>query len=142
MFPLLESPFLLRTVQACEFAATNQGQCVADVYRRAISQYAEDDNEQQKRILRRIKELIPKTGIIYGMPWVINAFRALIKALPNPEANEIEDTRLHIEKPSTLDERGIKYMRNIFRADMDPFLETMDNLWPDLRTLVVTFIYG
>ena len=33
-------------------------------------------------------------------------------------------------------------MRNIFRADLDPFLENMDNYWPDLRTLVVTYIYG
>lgn len=73
---------------------------------------------------------------------MINAFRALIKALPSPNANETESTRLHIETPSTLDKRGIEYMRNIFRADMDPFLETMDKFWPDLRTLVVTFIYG
>lgn len=83
-----------------------------------------------------------KTGIIYGIPRVINAFRALIKALPSPESNEIESTRLHIERPATLDERGINYMSNIFRADMNPFLETMDKFWPDLRTLVVTFIYG
>lgn len=33
-------------------------------------------------------------------------------------------------------------MRNIFRADLDPFLGTMDTYWPDLRTLVVTYIYG
>jgi len=33
-------------------------------------------------------------------------------------------------------------MRNIFRADLDPFLDTMDAYWPDLRTLVVTLIYG
>lgn len=33
-------------------------------------------------------------------------------------------------------------MRNIFRADLDPFLQTMDTYWPDLRTLVVTYIYG
>jgi hypothetical protein len=33
-------------------------------------------------------------------------------------------------------------MRNIFRADLDPFLGSMDRYWPDLRTLVVTYIYG
>lgn len=33
-------------------------------------------------------------------------------------------------------------MRNIFRADLDPFLAMMDAHWPDLRTLVLTFIYG
>ena len=33
-------------------------------------------------------------------------------------------------------------MRRIFRADLDPFLGTMDKYWPDLRTLVVTYIYG
>lgn len=129
-------------VQACAFAAANQGQYVADVYRRAISICPKDDYEHQKRVLRRIKESIIKTGIIYGIPRVINAFRALMKALPSPEANEIESSRLHIEKPSILDERGIEYMRNIFRADMDPFLDTMNRYWPDLRTLVVTFIYG
>jgi alkylhydroperoxidase/carboxymuconolactone decarboxylase family protein YurZ len=44
--------------------------------------------------------------------------------------------------PSQTEERGLTYMRNIFRDDLDPFLETMDQHWPDLRTLVVTFIYG
>ena len=50
--------------------------------------------------------------------------------------------RLHIERPADTDERGIAYMRNIFRADLDPFLQAMDTYWPDLRTLVVTTIYG
>lgn len=83
-----------------------------------------------------------KTGIIYGIPRVINAYRALIKALPSPESNEISSVRNHITTPSSTDERGEDYMRNIFRADLDPFLENMDRYWPDLRTLVVTYIYG
>lgn len=33
-------------------------------------------------------------------------------------------------------------MYNIFRADLEPFVETMDTYWPDLHTLVVTYIYG
>lgn len=33
-------------------------------------------------------------------------------------------------------------MRNIFRADMDPFLNTMDTYWPDLRVFIVDLIYG
>lgn len=44
--------------------------------------------------------------------------------------------------PADTDERGLAYMRNIFRADLDPFLDTMDQYWPDLRTLIVTTIYG
>jgi hypothetical protein len=44
--------------------------------------------------------------------------------------------------PATTNEKGEAYMRNIFRADLDPFLDTMDKYWPDLRTLVVTYIYG
>lgn len=83
-----------------------------------------------------------KTGIIYGIPRVINAYRALIKALPSPESNETESIRQHISVPADTDERGEAYMRNIFRADLDPFLENMDTYWPDLRTLVVTYIYG
>ncbi|KAF2422864.1 hypothetical protein EJ08DRAFT_725274, partial [Tothia fuscella] len=87
-------------------------------------------------------ESILKTGIIYGIPRVINAFRALISVIPSPASNEISSVRNHIRDPSTTDERGIEYMRNIFRADLDPFLTKMDNYWPDLRTLVVTTIYG
>lgn len=83
-----------------------------------------------------------KTGIIYGISRVINAYRALIKALPSPESNETSSIRNHISVPSETDERGEAYMRNIFRADLDPFLENMDKYWPDLRTLVVTYIYG
>jgi hypothetical protein len=108
--------------QACAFAAANQGQYVGDVYRQAISAYREDDYAQHRRILRRIKESILKTGIIYGIPRVINAFRALIQSLPDPNAsNEIESTRLQIKEPASLDQRGIEYMRNIFRADMVSF---------------------
>lgn len=80
--------------------------------------------------------------MIYGIPRVINAFRALIKALPSPESNDTSSIRNHIQVPATTNERGEAYMRNIFRADLDPFLESMDTHWPDLRTLVVTYIYG
>ncbi|KAH7170018.1 hypothetical protein EDB81DRAFT_708165, partial [Dactylonectria macrodidyma] len=83
-----------------------------------------------------------KTGIIFGIPRVINAFRALVKAIPSPESNETSSIRNHITAPAGMDDRGLKYMRNIFRADLDPFLGTMDKHWPDLRTLVVTYIYG
>lgn len=87
-------------------------------------------------------EALLKTGIIYGIPRVINAFRSLITAIPSPESNETTSIRSHIRVPADTDERGLVYMRNIFRADLDPFLETMDAYWPDLRTLVVTTIYG
>lgn len=80
--------------------------------------------------------------MICGIPRVINAFRALVKALPTPEANETSSVRSHITTPADTDKRGLAYMRNIFRADLDPFLDTMDAHWPDLRTLVVTYIYG
>lgn len=50
--------------------------------------------------------------------------------------------RNHIDVPAETNHRGEAYMRNIFRADLDPFLENMDAYWPDLRTLVVTYIYG
>lgn len=83
-----------------------------------------------------------KTGIIYGIPRVINAYRALIKVLPSPESNETSSIRNHIAAPAETDDRGEAYMRNIFQADLDPFLENMDKYWPDLRTLVVTYIYG
>ncbi|CAK7207429.1 hypothetical protein SEUCBS139899_010239 [Sporothrix eucalyptigena] len=128
-------------ITACAFAASNQGGYVADVYRTAIQAH-HDDVEYQRNVLKRIKESLIKTSVIYGIPRVINAFRALVKALPSPEANETSSVRIHIEKPAETDERGIAYMRNIFRADLDPFLETMDTYWPDLRTLVVTTIYG
>ncbi|CAK7219525.1 hypothetical protein SBRCBS47491_003882 [Sporothrix bragantina] len=131
-------------ITACAFAASNQGGYVADVYRAAI-QSRPGDIEYQRNVLKRIKgksKGLIKTSVIYGIPRVINAFRALIKALPSPEANETSSVRMHIERPADTDERGIAYMRNIFRADLDPFLDTMDTYWPDLRTLVVTTIYG
>jgi len=87
-------------------------------------------------------ESLLKTGIIYGIPRLINAFRSLITALPSPSSNETISIRHHITTPSSTDERGINYMRNIFRSDLDPFLSTMDQYWPDLHTLVVTTIYG
>ena len=134
---------------------------MADVFTQAISEH-QKDFEYHRHVLRRIKgemhfspvevklrgahakliEGLLKTGIIYGIPRVINAFRALIKALPSPESNEITSVRDHIQVPTSTDERGEAYMRNIFRADLDPFLATMEKYWPDLRTLVVTTIYG
>lgn len=127
-------------MQACAFAAANQGRFVADVYCKAISLHHETDHEQQRRILRRIKESLLKTGIIYGIPRLTNAFRTLIAVLPSPKANEIGSSRIDIESPGFHDDPGLQYMRNIFRADLDPFLQTMNGFCPDLRTLVVTFI--
>lgn len=101
-----------------------------------------ENSEQHQHVLRRIKESLLKTGIIYGIPRVINAFRSLIKAIPSTESNETSSIRNYIKVPSDTDGRGLTYMRNIFRADLDPFLEGMDKYWPDLRTLVVTYIYG
>lgn len=129
-------------ITACAFAACNQGGFVSDVYKAAISQKAADDVAYQQLVLKRIKESLLKTSVIFGIPRTINAFRALVRALPSPEANEVTSVRNHIERPADTDERGIAYMRNIFRADLDPFLDTMDKYWPDLRTLVVTTIYG
>ncbi|CAM1505009.1 Fc.00g106460.m01.CDS01 [Cosmosporella sp. VM-42] len=128
-------------IAACSFAASNKGQYVADVFKEAIKD-RQDDFEYHKHVLKRIKEGLLKTGIIYGIPRVINAFRALIKALPSPESNETSSIRNHISVPAETGKRGEEYMRNIFRADLDPFLATMDQYWPDLRTLVVTYIYG
>ncbi|KAJ3536019.1 hypothetical protein NM208_g6899 [Fusarium decemcellulare] len=128
-------------IAACSFAASNKGQYVADVFTEAISLRL-DDIEYHRHVLKRIKEGLLKTGIIYGIPRVINAFRALIKALPSDESNDTSSIRNHITVPAETDDRGIAYMRNIFRADLDPFLGSMDKHWPDLRTLVVTYIYG
>ncbi|KAF7544142.1 hypothetical protein G7Z17_g10185 [Cylindrodendrum hubeiense] len=122
-------------IAACSFAASNKGCYVADVFTEAISS-RQEDHEYHRHVLKRIK------GIIYGIPRVINAFRALVKVIPSPESNETSTIRNHIKAPADTDERGIEYMRNIFRADLDPFLGTMDKYWPDLRTLVVTYIYG
>ncbi|KAF2104224.1 hypothetical protein NA57DRAFT_70441 [Rhizodiscina lignyota] len=80
--------------------------------------------------------------MIISIPRVINAARALIGAIPNPKSNESASIRNHIKEPSVTDDRGLDYMRNIFRADLDPFVAYMDANWPDLRTLVCTFIYG
>lgn len=83
-----------------------------------------------------------KTAVIYGIPRCINAFRALVNAIPSPELNETSSIRNHITVPSETDTRGLDYMENIFRADLKPFITCMDDYWPDLRTLVVTTIYG
>ncbi|KAK7408049.1 hypothetical protein QQX98_009764 [Neonectria punicea] len=128
-------------IAACSFAASNRGQYVADVFAQTISS-RRDDHVYHRHVLKRIKEALLKTGIIYGIPRVINAFRALVKAIPSPESSETSSTRAHIAVPAETDARGLEYMRNIFRADLDPFLGAMDTYWPDLRTLVVTYIYG
>ncbi|KAH6999064.1 hypothetical protein BKA56DRAFT_608573 [Ilyonectria sp. MPI-CAGE-AT-0026] len=128
-------------IAACSFAASNKGCYVADVFTQAISS-RQEDHEYHRHVLKRIKEGLLKTGIIYGIPRVINAFRALVKAIPSPKSNETSSIRNTITVPADTDERGLEYMRNIFRADLDPFLGTMEKYWPDLRTLVVTYIYG
>ncbi|ERS95801.1 uncharacterized protein SPSK_04531 [Sporothrix schenckii 1099-18] len=129
-------------ITACAFAACNQGGFVGDVYKAAIASSDPDDIAHQQLVLRRIKEALLKTSVIFGIPRTINAFRALVRALPSPAANEVASVRSHIARPADTDARGLAYMRNIFRADLDPFLDTMDQYWPDLRTLVVTTIYG
>lgn len=76
------------------------------------------------------------------MPRVINAFRALIKAIPGPDSNEIASIRAHIHSPAETNARGLAYMHNVFQADLDPMLSLLETYWPDLKTLIVTYIYG
>ncbi|KAM0327088.1 hypothetical protein ACHAQA_006215 [Verticillium albo-atrum] len=115
---------------------------VAHVFKTAIGS-CNDDIDKQCNVLRRIKESLIKTSMIFGIPRVINAFRALVVALPPGLAPETPSIRATIKLPTPeTSARGLDRMRTIFRADLDPFLDLMDTNWPDLRTLVVDIIYG
>ncbi|KAB5554913.1 hypothetical protein GE09DRAFT_1287368 [Coniochaeta sp. 2T2.1] len=138
-------------IAACAFTACNEPKYVATIFTVATKDHQSDLNHQTL-VLRRIKESLLKTSIIYGIPRLINAFRALVRLVPSPSLWEqpspssptsvSSSTRLAVSVPSTLDPRALSYMRTIFRSDLDPFLGVMDSYWPDLRTLVVTTIYG
>ncbi|KAB5539477.1 hypothetical protein GE09DRAFT_1290569 [Coniochaeta sp. 2T2.1] len=133
-------------IASCAFTACNQPKYVATIFAVATEDH-HDDVEYQKLVLRRMKESLLKTSIIYGIPRLINAFRALVRLVPSPSLWEPSPSspptpRSQTLVPSTLDPRALTYMRTIFRSDLDPFLGVMDSYWPDLRTLVVTTIYG
>lgn len=80
--------------------------------------------------------------MLYGMPRMVNAFLSLLDAYPFQKSSETSVTRNQMTNPFDCKERGEAYMRNIFRDDMDPIMAAFDKNWADLRTLVVTHVYG
>ncbi|KAF2843297.1 hypothetical protein M501DRAFT_1012654 [Patellaria atrata CBS 101060] len=128
-------------IVACAFAACNQGTLVARVYQRAISSYM-DDADDRKRILHRIKESIIKVTVIFGIPRGINAIRSIIKVIPPGDEYDNTKSRKEMIDPVVEYDRGLRYMRNIFREDLDPFLDTMELHSRDLKEMVVDYIYG
>ncbi|KAF4636424.1 hypothetical protein G7Y89_g1664 [Cudoniella acicularis] len=132
-------------IAACGFAASGQGPLVAEVYKAAIAQHSSDD-EARRLILRRIKvESLITSSFIFGVPRLLNAFFPLIHALPSPHLNDNTTLRSYSQTPSfsSVSQRGEVYMRVVFGSgDLDTFLQTMEEYWPDLKNLIVNDVYG
>jgi len=129
-------------IVACGLTAAGQGPLVAQLYNIVIEPYKEDF-EAQRLVLRRIKESLIKTASVFGVPRLLNAFFPLITCLPSPTPNEttaLRDNSLSIEHASS---RGEVYMRRVFGSgDLDSFLSTLQESWPDLKSLIVDDVYG
>ncbi|KAH8670334.1 hypothetical protein BGZ60DRAFT_538003 [Tricladium varicosporioides] len=130
-------------IAACAFTASGQGPLVAEVYKAAISQASDD--EARRLILRRIKESLITSTFIFGVPRLLNAFFPLINSLPSPSLNDNTNFRSFSQIPSfsSVSSRGEAYMRVVFGdGDLDSFLQTMEEYWPDLKNLIVNDVYG
>ena len=128
-------------MQAVAFAAANNPTAVATVYQTAILPYS-NDLSSRRNVIRRIKEAIIKTTVIVSLPRAINAIRALIAALPDTDSEDRDLERRQMPSPYAETERGREYMRNIFRADLEPFLNVMDKHCPDMHDLILNSVYG
>ncbi|KAM0277423.1 hypothetical protein ACHAQH_005785 [Verticillium albo-atrum] len=92
MFAAIDGEYETEGCEFVAFAASNQGQYVAYIFTTAVTT-CEGDVAKQHEILRRIKESLLKTSMIYGIPRVINAFHSLVAALSPGLAAETSSVR-------------------------------------------------
>lgn len=73
-------------------------------------------------------------SFVFGDPRLLNAFYPLAEAIPDKESIDTLEVRKDHENPFDLTSRGEAYMERVFgAADMERFLKTMNEYWPDLR---------
>jgi alkylhydroperoxidase/carboxymuconolactone decarboxylase family protein YurZ len=66
-----------------------------------------------------------------------------MKAIPDLESQDNTNFRTSIPAFSSVSARGEAYMRVVFGdGDLDTFLSTMEEYWPDLKALIVNDVYG
>ena len=107
------------------------------VYRAAIAPYSEDA-VSRRLILRRIKEALLKTSVVYGLPRLLNGFYPLIKSIPDEESQDYEAVRHDLKNPYDLRERGEWYMAKTFgKSALDTMFGTLDKYHQDLREFFV-----
>jgi hypothetical protein len=66
-----------------------------------------------------------------------------MKAIPDSESQDNTNFRTSIPAFSSVSERGEVYMRVVFGdGDLDTFLSTMEEYWPDLKALIEMMCMG
>jgi len=129
-------------IAACSLTAAGQGPLVKQLYLDAIAPFS-NDAEARRLILRRIKESLITSSFIFGMPRLLNAFFPLVNAIPDDASRDNTNLRTTIPSFSAVYQRGEDYMRRVFGdGDLDSFLATMEEYWPDLKMLIVNDVYG
>jgi hypothetical protein len=85
-------------------------------------------------ILRRVKEALLKSCVIYGLPRALNGLFPLIKAIPDEAWQDCEAVRKDLKNPYDLRERGECYMAKLFgKPALDTMFGTLDKYHSDLR---------
>jgi hypothetical protein len=88
--------------------------------------------EEARIVLRRIKESLLKTCMLYGVPRMLNAFYPLTKVIPGKEYVDLENPRANVKNPLDTIPRGMKLFRNIYREETDEYLAPYD-IAPEIR---------
>ncbi|EMD34372.1 hypothetical protein CERSUDRAFT_55073 [Gelatoporia subvermispora B] len=145
---VLSNPWYL--VAAVAFSASNVPEAIPIVWEYAVQNLADvqekglsQEQAQQERLTlaRRLREALLQSGLLSGMPRVINSLLALNAVMPDElrEKQVLRDTNKHM---SEFDKSGRDLFLAMYRGTGDSVQNLLDTAYPDLGWWCNTIGYG
>ncbi|OCH90642.1 hypothetical protein OBBRIDRAFT_793081 [Obba rivulosa] len=145
---VLSNPWCL--VAAVAFSASNVPEAIPLIWEYTLRDLVEvqgnelsQEQRQQERLAlaRRIREALLQSGLLSGMPRVINSLLALNTVMPEElrEKQVLRDTNKHM---SEFDKSGRDLFLAMYRDTGDAVQSLLDSAYPDLGWWCNTIGYG
>ncbi|GBE82767.1 hypothetical protein BKA93DRAFT_526001 [Sparassis latifolia] len=145
---VLSNPWYL--VAAVAFSASNKAEAVPLVFAFVLSELklaqgreseTEKAREQQLRLARRIREALLQSGVLTGIPRVIDSCIALNTVMPE-DLRDSKPQRNTKRSMEDLEESGRKLFHSMYRDTADGVQSLLDSAYQDLGWWCNTIGYG
>ncbi|KAI0927929.1 hypothetical protein AcW2_004097 [Taiwanofungus camphoratus] len=144
---VLAQPWYL--VAAVAFSASHRAEAVPIVFESALAELklvqshanAEKVREERLRLANKIREALLQSGLLSGVPRVIDSLIALHTVMPEELQSKviIRDTKKNME---AYEKSGEQLFRSMYRDTADSVQTLLDSAYPDLGWWSNTIGYG